>query len=538
LLASFEGAEFDRHSLDFEVAAGPQHLVLATNEGLALKDKNGIVVASVPGMSAFFDSVRQPQEYVGDPRVIYDVLTERFFVAAIGTNASRCGIGTCVAHFFVAVSKRAAPAGLGVSDWHFYALDSTLDGTTPTTRWADFVQLGINDTVVVLTARMHPFRGGGSSGNKIRILDKARLVRGEPVSWTDFVDVAAPESGVTGFAPGVHLDRTDRFFLLRGCFNTHPSAVTVLEIRDALSSPTLSFRSVPMSGCFEPPDIPATQPRGKPLWVGGLATVVYRNNSLWNAETTVADIGDTAVNGVLWYQIDVGAWPAAPTVVQASVLAEAGVHYFSPALIVDEADNLAMILGRSSTVEGLSLYYTGRLTSDPAGSLRTPALLKSGTDGLSVEEDRVGDYHGAALDAADGSAWLIGQIASAPTETASWVGRVGLPGLTGRRLLSGQSLQSPGGRMRLVYQPDGDLVLYDDNRRERLWSSGTAGSRPGRAILQLDGNLVVYDRDGSARWSSGTSGNRNAQLVVQDDGNVAIVSWDGRTVWDRFRGRR
>lgn len=92
--------------------------------------------------------------------------------------------------------------------------------------------------------------------------------------------------------------------------------------------------------------------------------------------------------------------------------------------------------------------------------------------------------------------------------------------------------------MRLVYEPDGDLVLYDDNRRERLWSSGSAGSRPGRATLQLDGNLVVYDRDGSARWSSGTSGNRNAQLVVQDDGNVAIVSWDGRTVWDRFRGRR
>lgn len=537
LLNSFEGAEYDGHSLDFEVAAGPQHLILATNEGLALKEKNGTVTASVPSMLAFFDSVRQPRELVGDPRVIYDAATERFFVAAIGSRPGACVPGACVAHFFIAVSKRSAPAGLDVSDWYFYALDSTLDGATPTARWADFVQLGLNDTVVVLTARMHPFSGGAPSVNKIRILDKARLVQGQPVSWTDFIDVKDPSSGVTGFAPAMHFDRTDRFFLLRSCFTTDPSVVTVLEISDALSSPSLSFQSVPMSGCPRPPWERAPQPRGKPLSVGGPGTVVYRNKSLWYAESTFIDTRETKVSGVLWYQIDVGAWPAAPAVVQTSVLGDTETYYFMPALIVDEADNVAMLLGRSSTVEALSLYYTGRLASDPAGSLRTPALLKEGTDSLSVEEDRVGDYYGAALDPADGSAWLVGQFASAPTETTSWVGKVGLPGFAGRRLLPGQSITSPSGRVRLVYRADGNLVLYDDARREELWSSGTSGT-PGRAILQLDGNLVVYDREGAARWSSGTSGNRNAYLVVEDDGNVAIVSWDGRRIWDRFRDRR
>ena len=230
---------------NYEVAAGPRHVILATNDGLALKQKNGTVVASLPNMSAFFDSVRQPQEHPGDPRAIYDAATERFFVAAIGAQPGRCAVGTCVAHFFVAVSKRSAPASLDVSDWYFYALDSTLDGTTPTTRWADFVQLGLNDTVVVLTARMHPFYGGGPSAHKIRILDKAQRVRGQPVSWTDFVDVQDPSSGVKGFAPAVHFDRTDRFFLLRGCWSTNPGAVTVLEIKDALSSPSVSFHSVP-----------------------------------------------------------------------------------------------------------------------------------------------------------------------------------------------------------------------------------------------------------------------------------------------------
>lgn len=538
MLNNFAGAEYGGHSLDFEVAAGPRHLILATNNGIALKGKNGTVVAARPDMSAFFDSVRQPQEFVGDPRVIYDVVAERFFVAAIGVRPGRCVPGACVAHFFIAVSKRSTPAGLDISDWHFYALDSTLDGATPTARWADFVQLGLNDTVVVLTARMHAFGGGSPSVSKIRILDKAALVRGEPVSWTDFVDVKDSSSRAMAFAPAVHFDRTDRFFLLSGCWGSDPSAVTVLEIKDALTSPALSFQSIAINGCQRGTSVPAPQPRGRPLWVGGPATVVYRNRSLWNVEVTTIDTGDTDVNGILWYQIDVGAWPAPATVVQTSVLAETGAHYFLPALIVDEADNVAMLLGRSSTVEGLSLYYTGRFTSDPPGLLRVPALLKAGSEGLSVEEDRVGDYHGAALDVSDGSAWLVGQFASGPAQTASWVGNVGLPGFAGRRLLPGQSLHSPSGRMRLVYQSDGDLVLYDDDRRERLWSTGTAATPPGRAILQLDGNLVVYDGHGSARWSSGTSGNRNARLVVQDDGKVAIVSWDGRTVWDRFGDRR
>ena len=81
-------------------------------------------------------------------------------------------------------------------------------------------------------------------------------------------------------------------------------------------------------------------------------------------------------------------------------------------------------------------------------------------------------------------------------------------------------------------------MLYDEQERRALWSSGTSGTAPGCAILKIDGNLVVNDRNGDAQWSSGTNGHRNARLVVQDDGNLEIVAWDGRTIWDRFRGRR
>ena len=105
--------------------------------------------------------------------------------------------------------------------------------------------------------------------------------------------------------------------------------------------------------------------------------------------------------------------------------------------------------------------------------------------------------------------------------------------LSARRLLPGESFQSSSGRFRLTYQTDGDLALHDDGTRTRLWASNTAGTAPGQALLQTDGNFVVSDAAGVQRWSSGTAGNPNAYLAVQDDGNLVIYRSDGQPVWTR-----
>ena len=105
--------------------------------------------------------------------------------------------------------------------------------------------------------------------------------------------------------------------------------------------------------------------------------------------------------------------------------------------------------------------------------------------------------------------------------------------LSARRLLPDESFRSSSGRYRLTYQSDGDLVLYDEQMRTRLWTANTAGTAPGQTLLQTDGNFVVYDSAGVNRWSSGTSGNPNAYLAVQDDGNLVIYGSDGQPIWTR-----
>jgi len=89
----------------------------------------------------------------------------------------------------------------------------------------------------------------------------------------------------------------------------------------------------------------------------------------------------------------------------------------------------------------------------------------------------------------------------------------------------GSSLFSPNKRVRLTMQPDGNLVLYGDDKY--IWDSRTNGKPADRAVMQTDGNLVVYDGGGKVLWSSGTNGNTTAYLSVYDDGNAVIRAGNG-----------
>ena len=49
-------------------------------------------------------------------------------------------------------------------------------------------------------------------------------------------------------------------------------------------------------------------------------------------------------------------------------------------------------------------------------------------------------------------------------------------------------------------QKDGNFVLYRTSNNQALWASGTNGSGSVKAVMQYDGNLVVYDSNQRARY--------------------------------------
>jgi hypothetical protein len=89
---------------------------------------------------------------------------------------------------------------------------------------------------------------------------------------------------------------------------------------------------------------------------------------------------------------------------------------------------------------------------------------------------------------------------------------------------------SPARTYKLIYQTDGNLVLYRANG-EFLWNNGKVNSG-GLLKMQTDGNLVSYDAANKALWSTRTHRYPGAFLGVQDDGNVVIYAADScRALW-------
>jgi hypothetical protein len=84
-------------------------------------------------------------------------------------------------------------------------------------------------------------------------------------------------------------------------------------------------------------------------------------------------------------------------------------------------------------------------------------------------------------------------------------------------------------------QNDGNLVVYEKNGSYK-WASGSngKGTGPYRLMMQTDGNLVIYDSKDSAIWATGTNGKGGDgpfTLTVTDDKNVVMSSVSKNRIW-------
>jgi hypothetical protein len=124
----------------------------------------------------------------------------------------------------------------------------------------------------------------------------------------------------------------------------------------------------------------------------------------------------------------------------------------------------------------------------------------------------------AKIRANGGPARQLGQLPSAP------------PGVlkAGSTLTANQYLRS--GIFRAVMQADGNFVVYRDGVGA-VWSTRTQGHPGARIVMQTDGNLVVYGKDNKALWNSRTQGKPGCYLAMQSDGNLVIYQPVNKAVW-------
>lgn len=96
-------------------------------------------------------------------------------------------------------------------------------------------------------------------------------------------------------------------------------------------------------------------------------------------------------------------------------------------------------------------------------------------------------------------------------------------------LRAGEEYSSCDRRFILKMQNDGNLVLYMG--KNPLWATNTAGAGTAQAIMQRDGNFVLYDTKGRPVWATNTLDASGAYFAVQDDGNLVVYTSSGKPVW-------
>ncbi|HVU59754.1 MAG TPA: CHAP domain-containing protein [Candidatus Saccharimonadales bacterium] len=101
----------------------------------------------------------------------------------------------------------------------------------------------------------------------------------------------------------------------------------------------------------------------------------------------------------------------------------------------------------------------------------------------------------------------------------------------GQTLPNDNYLRSANGLYAAIMQTDGNFMVYSPGYHV-LWGAGTANTGANYAAMQTDGNFVLYRANNTAVWGSGTNGDGAAHVVMQTDGNFQMYrDSDGAPLW-------
>ncbi len=156
-------------------------------------------------------------------------------------------------------------------------------------------------------------------------------------------------------------------------------------------------------------------------------------------------------------------------------------------------------------------------------------LVVYSATGTALWNSHTGGQPGLALHVQDDANLVIYPFAGGAVAWASYGVNPYLE--PSEKLSPGDRIYAQGEKDVLIMQGDGNFVEYTFPGMTPIWASNTAGHAGAFAIMQTDGNLVVYSPTGPALWNSQTGGNAGAHLVVESTSALAIISTNGTVLW-------
>ncbi|HEY3414477.1 MAG TPA: Ig-like domain-containing protein [Armatimonadota bacterium] len=439
---SFTGATLaDTRSFppDTMGAVGPSQFTVACNGRIRTFDKttglaDGVLNAD---MDVFFASVKSTQTstFTSDPRVRYDRLSGRWFVTIIDVPG---GTGAGPNRVLLAVSSTAVLAAGTVWSFFYFQQDQ-VSPTGDTGLFADYPTLGIDANALYIGVNM--FSQRTFVNTTAFVVRKSSMLGAGPIHVTAFRGLIPKGNsggpytpqGVDNYDPAA----TEGYFIAAN--SRSYGNLILLRVSNPGGAPTISGNialSTPANTA------PITVPHldntgGTNGYLDGLdhrlLAAHLRNGRLWTAlNTGVDNNGTTATtatrDGVRWYELQGVATGSTFSLVQSGIVFQPSAanttdqrSYWMGTVMVSGQGHVALGCSVAGSQEHINAAFTGRLASDPLGTMQTPVLYTNSTTGYNPTYDtggasgrRWGDYSFTSLDPDDDmTMWTIQEFCDA-----------------------------------------------------------------------------------------------------------------------------
>jgi len=386
---------------DTQVGVGPNHIVEAVNLKMRIWNKAGTLVSTTDLNSFFLTSTN-----LSDPKIRFDPLSNRWFIAVISYNNS-----FTAGAWRLAVSKTSDPTGT-------FVLYSISTGKSA----PDFPAFGVSDDKVVLTA--NAFRGNNFLGTEFLVINKAHLVAGTSAASNYF----APPQGLFTIQPAHSLSSTTTLYMAAVAYNSATSIQvwSVNGVPGVGAGVTRSTVDRSITSLTSPPD---AQQAGTSTLIqtndNRLLDAVYQDGKLWVAANSacvpLSDPTTRACLRLIQFSIDT------MTKAQDFDFGQSGFYYYYPAIQIDGNNNLISVFsgsGGSSAPAWAGVYASGQRPTDGTNTFQAPATIKLGEHAYNPFSNRWGDYSGASIDPSNpGTIWVAGEYAriEGGSEWGTWI---------------------------------------------------------------------------------------------------------------------
>jgi len=493
LSAEFAGPSFNGFFVpDPSIAVGPNTVLIAINGAVAAFSRTGEQLWRVADFQ-FFSPINTDASYNAQirPRVLYDSVSQRFFIMQLGVNVDDSG--TIGGSFYLfAVSKTSQPNNSLTDSWTLIRNQNDQAGS-----FSAFSGFSVDAGAVYASADYFDGETFQYAGSHVRVFGKSQFL-GTGVTQLTFSDNqnitdfnATPASGIM---PAVNYDQTnDQYFVSSSDFTANPAnprrnLIYLYSINGITGPRTVRRYQVNISqlnnlGNYAPPPL-VTAAGSNAMETGGLRILnaVRVNNEIW-ATHTVADA--TGANArCRWYRIAILNATQVGLVDQ-GVVQNPGGSTFVPGICANKFGDAVLFFTKASVSEFPSMYYSWRQFDSPGGFMSVPLLVEPGANGF--DGQFWGEYAQPALDPSDNSTiWGFHMLTD---QSKTWTTRIASVALTFGPG-GGGGPQDPCSSALSFTTPLGGENLITGVNKTIKWTFSGAGSDP-IDIFLVKGNTIL-----------------------------------------------